>query len=62
MKFFCNLVSWDHVDLSLFVIHHDDDIIILLLFVDDIVLTRSNPSLLELLISKLSPQFSLKDI
>ncbi|XP_060202737.1 uncharacterized mitochondrial protein AtMg00810-like, partial [Lycium barbarum] len=51
-----------HADSSLFVLRRQGDIIILLLYVDDIVITGSNPNLLQSLISQLSVQFALKDM
>lgn len=47
---------------SLFVYHHKGDTLVLLLYVDDILLTGSNPSLFRSLIAELSSRFSMKDL
>lgn len=49
-------------DTSLFVYINKSDIIILILYVDDMVLTWSNPSLIEHLLTALKEYFRLKDI
>jgi hypothetical protein len=50
------------VDVSLFVFHKPACIIYLLLYVDDIVLTGNNPSLLQKFTAHLSREFSMKDL
>jgi len=47
---------------SMFTYHHSSHIVILLLYVDDIILTRSCPSLISSLINILSHQFPMKDL
>ena len=47
---------------SLFVLHCAQGTILLLLYVDDIILTSSNPELLSCLIFKLSKEFSMTDL
>lgn len=47
---------------SLFVKQSDSDVVILLLYVDDIILTGSNPSKVQSVISYLSEVFELKDM
>ncbi|KAM1595278.1 hypothetical protein ACFX10_001586 [Malus domestica] len=49
-------------DTSLFVKKDDSDIIILLLYVDDIILTGSNPLKIQKVIQELSEVFKLKDM
>ena len=49
-------------DYSLFVHSSDNGIIYLLLYVDDIVLTGSNASLIDTFIHKLQQEFSMKDL
>ena len=55
---FSNSIS----DNSLFVYCHGSDIAYLLLYVDDIILTASSDSLRESIMSKLSSEFSMKDL
>ena len=49
-------------DPSLFVYSTDPELIYLLLYVDDIIITGSNESLINTLIHKLSREFSMKDL
>jgi len=49
-------------DPSLFTYHHHGDTLVLLLYVDDILLTGSNPTLFKSLISDLSSRFAMKDL
>lgn len=49
-------------DTSMFVFLYDKHILILLLYVNDIILTGSSPKLISHLISKLSFEFSMKDL
>ncbi|XP_019087653.1 PREDICTED: uncharacterized protein LOC109127439 [Camelina sativa] len=49
-------------DPSLFVLHQGDKIIVLLLYVDDILLTDNNQSLLDQLLQSLNTRFSMKDL
>ena len=51
-----------HVDSSLFVYHSPHGVIYLFLYVDDMVITRSNSSMLSSLIDRLAKEFSLKDL
>lgn len=51
-----------HTDPSLFVFHKQYDIIYLLLYVDDIIVTGNNTSLLDSLICKLNSLFVTKDL
>lgn len=55
--FFCSLV-----DPSLFVFHLDYGSLILLLYVDDMLLTRSTPTLVSNFITMLSNEFIMKDL
>jgi hypothetical protein len=50
------------VDTSLFIYHHGRVQIFLLVYVDDIIITGSDISVIHLLISKLQHQFPLKDL
>jgi hypothetical protein len=50
------------VDTSLFIYHHNADQIFLLIYVDDIIITRSNISVINSLIHQLQQQFPLKDL
>lgn len=50
------------VDPSLFVYHYNEDTLVLLLYVDDILLTGSNPTLFKDLILQLSHRFVMKDL
>ena len=49
-------------DSSLFTFHHDLETIYLLLYVDDIILTASNPSLITRFITRLSSDFAMTDL
>lgn len=49
-------------DPSLFVYYKNGDLILLLLYVDDMVLTGSNPVLIEQLLSSLKTEFRMKDM
>ena len=55
--FICN--TWDP---SLFVYQKDRDVIFLLLYVDDMVLTGNNQTLIQRLLKDLSKQFRMKDM
>ncbi|KAJ9562428.1 hypothetical protein OSB04_007588 [Centaurea solstitialis] len=48
-------------DTSLFTYHRGSDTIYLLLYVDDIILTASSPTLISMVISKLSSEFPMSD-
>lgn len=50
------------VDPSMFVYHHNGESMVLLLYVDDILLTGSNPILFKSLICELSRRFAMKDL
>ena len=50
------------VDSSLFVYHSPHGVIYLLLYVDDMVIIRSNSSMLSSLIDRLAKEFSMKDL
>ncbi|RVW31775.1 Retrovirus-related Pol polyprotein from transposon RE1 [Vitis vinifera] len=49
-------------DTSLFIFHTATDILILLVYVDDILVTGSNPTLVSHFISYLSTKFALRDL
>ncbi|KAJ9563458.1 hypothetical protein OSB04_008618 [Centaurea solstitialis] len=49
-------------DTSLFTYHRGSDTIYLLLYVDDIILTASSPTLIFMVISKLSSEFPMSDL
>ncbi|RVW32689.1 Retrovirus-related Pol polyprotein from transposon RE1 [Vitis vinifera] len=49
-------------DTSLFVFHRQSDIIYLLLYVDDIIITSNNSSLLDSFSRKLNTEFATKDL
>ncbi|KAJ9555155.1 LOW QUALITY PROTEIN: hypothetical protein OSB04_009769 [Centaurea solstitialis] len=49
-------------DTSLFTYHRDSDTIYLLLYVDDIILSASSPTLISMVISKLSSEFPMSDL
>ena len=49
-------------DPSLFTYHNNSDVMYLLLYVDDILLTGSSNTLLNMLIFQLSSTFSMKDL
>ncbi|KAL6325439.1 hypothetical protein AAG906_023284 [Vitis piasezkii] len=51
-----------HADSSLFVYHSSVGTIYLLLYVDDMTITRSNSSMVQTLITRLSKEFSTKDL
>ncbi|KAI5350581.1 hypothetical protein L3X38_003472 [Prunus dulcis] len=51
-----------HSDPSLFVKKDGADVVILLLYVDDIIITGSSPSLIQLVIDDLSTVFDMKDM
>ena len=50
------------VDLSLFVYSHDITLIYFLVYVDDLIITASDPSLVETIIQQLDSKFSTKDL
>ena len=50
------------VDSSLFVYHSPHGVIYLLLYVDDMVITKSNFSMMSSLIDWLAKEFSMKDL
>lgn len=49
-------------DTSLFTYHRNSEVIYLLLYVDDIILTASDSSLINRVISRLSSEFSMTDL
>ncbi|KAJ9539514.1 hypothetical protein OSB04_032247 [Centaurea solstitialis] len=49
-------------DTSLFTYHRGSDTIYLILYVDDIILTASSPTLISMVISKLSSEFPMSDL
>ncbi|KAJ9556522.1 hypothetical protein OSB04_011136 [Centaurea solstitialis] len=49
-------------DTSLFTYHRGSDTIYFLLYVDDIILTASSPTLISMVISKLSSEFPMSDL
>ncbi|XP_070677804.1 uncharacterized protein [Malus domestica] len=55
---FVNAIS----DTSLFIFRQDNDVIFLLVYVDDLVLTGNNTSLLSMFIQALANRFSVKDL
>uniref|UniRef100_A0A2N9HKD0 Uncharacterized protein n=1 Tax=Fagus sylvatica TaxID=28930 RepID=A0A2N9HKD0_FAGSY len=57
LGFYCS-----RADTSLFVFHKHSDMIYLLLYVDDIILTGNNPSLLEKFTCRLNSEFTTKDL
>uniref|UniRef100_A0A2N9GUK4 Reverse transcriptase Ty1/copia-type domain-containing protein n=1 Tax=Fagus sylvatica TaxID=28930 RepID=A0A2N9GUK4_FAGSY len=57
LGFYCS-----RADTSLFVFHKHSNIIYLLLYVDDIIITGNNPSLLENFTCKLNSEFATKDL
>ncbi|XP_019080347.1 uncharacterized mitochondrial protein AtMg00810-like [Vitis vinifera] len=52
----------NHVDSSLFVYHFSVGTVYLLLYVDDMVITGSNSSMVQTLITRLSKEFSMKNL
>ena len=54
--------SCSRVDTSLFVFHQQPNIIYLLLYVDDIIITGNNSSLLDSFARKLNSEFATKDL
>ncbi|KAF5472863.1 hypothetical protein F2P56_009534 [Juglans regia] len=54
--------SCSRADTSLFVFHQHSDIIYLLLYVDDIIITGNNSSLLNSFTRKLNSEFATKDL
>ncbi|KAJ9565370.1 hypothetical protein OSB04_001336 [Centaurea solstitialis] len=52
----------NNTDTSLFTYHRGSDTIYLLLYVDDIILTASSPTLISMVISKLSSEFPMSDL
>jgi hypothetical protein len=54
--------SCSRADTSLFVFHKHSDIIYLLLYVDDIIITGNNSSLLDSFTRKLNSEFATKDL
>lgn len=57
LGFFCSTV-----DYSMFICRNNQGTIILLLYVDDMIITSDNQIFLELFISQLSKEFSMKDL
>ncbi|KAH9786678.1 retrovirus-related pol polyprotein from transposon RE1 [Citrus sinensis] len=61
-----SLVQWgfqtSKSDTSLFIKHTGADILVFLIYVDDILITGSNPKLVEEVISKLGSTYALKDL
>ncbi|XP_068664965.1 uncharacterized mitochondrial protein AtMg00810-like [Aristolochia californica] len=57
LGFYCS-----RADPSLFVFHRHSDILYLLLYVDDIILTGNNPSILDSFATKLHSEFATKDL
>jgi Reverse transcriptase (RNA-dependent DNA polymerase) len=49
-------------DPSLFLHHTNGDIVIILIYVDDLVVTSNNPTLVQSVIDKLKAQFSIRDL
>jgi Reverse transcriptase (RNA-dependent DNA polymerase) len=49
-------------DPSLFIFRHENNTVYLLVYVDDIVLTGNNPSLITQIIHLLDQQFTIKDL
>lgn len=47
---------------SLFVLHHNSDLVYVLVYVDDLLFTGSNPTLINSLITQLSDSFAIKDL
>ena len=60
--FFGIRFTTSRVDSSLFVYHSPHSVIYLLLYVDDMVITGSNSSMLSSLIDRLAKEFSMKDL
>ena len=54
--------SCSRADTSLFVFHQQSSLIYLLLYVDDIIVTGNNPSLLDSFTRKLHSEFATKDL
>jgi hypothetical protein len=50
------------VDSSLYILHSSATHIFLLIYVDDIIITRSNPSIIHFLTTKLQHEFPLKNL
>ena len=57
LGFYCS-----RADTSLFVFHKQSDIIYLLLYVDDIIITGNNSSLLDSFTHKINTKFATKDL
>jgi hypothetical protein len=57
LSFYCS-----RADTSLFVFHRKSDIIYLLLYVDDVIITGNNSSLLHSFTCKLHSEFATKDL
>lgn len=49
-------------DTSLFIYSHDDNVAYLLVYVDDLILTGNDNSMLDKFVSKLADRFSIKDL
>jgi Reverse transcriptase (RNA-dependent DNA polymerase) len=49
-------------DPSLFLFHHQGQTTLILVYVDDIIVTESNPNLVQYYITQLSTQFSIRDL
>ena len=54
--------SCNRADTSLFVFHQQSNLIYLFLYVDDIIITGNNPSLLDSFACKLHSEFATKDL
>ncbi|XP_022860440.1 uncharacterized protein LOC111380988 [Olea europaea var. sylvestris] len=61
MPFFMEFLN-EEADSSLFVYHSSLGTVYLLLYVDDMVITGSNPSMIQSIITRLSKEFSMKDL
>jgi Reverse transcriptase (RNA-dependent DNA polymerase) len=49
-------------DPSLFLSHHQGQTTLILVYVDDIIVTESNPDLVQYYITQLSTQFAIRDL
>lgn len=54
--------KWSLMDHSLFYFTTNANMIWLLVYVDDIIITRSKTSLIDLFVQKFNAKFSLKDL
>jgi hypothetical protein len=65
LSFYCSFGTWVHyplVDSSLFIFVQGDTKIFMLVYVDDILVTGNNITLIQSLIAKLQQQFPAKDL